>query len=106
VAEDRITAALRGPVQPPQPAMQPQAAEPPSGSAATGYATPDLGPFECENCIYFQAPGTCSNPQVVSDPEVQGQVDPEACCNLFTSAHNETQAEEHGSGEESESEET
>jgi hypothetical protein len=54
------------------------------GSAQSGYATPDNGPFECENCIHFQAPNACDNPQVVSDPEVNGEVEPEGCCNLFS----------------------
>jgi hypothetical protein len=53
------------------------------GSALSGYATPDNGPFECGNCVHFQAPNTCDNPQVVSDPEVGGQVEAEGCCNLF-----------------------
>ncbi len=60
------------------------------GSAQSGYAGPENGPFECENCIHFHAPNTCDHPQVQSDPEVNGQVDPEGCCNLF-----------HPSGEES-----
>ncbi len=75
------------------------------GSAQSGYATPDNGPFECENCIHFQPPNACDNPQVVSDPEVNGQVEPEGCCNLFSPAGNETpggeedESEEHEQGE-------
>jgi hypothetical protein len=53
------------------------------GSAQSGYAGPENGPFECGNCVHFQAPGTCNNPQVASDPEVNGQVEAEGCCNLF-----------------------
>jgi hypothetical protein len=64
------------------------------GTAQSGYATPDNGPFECENCIHFQAPNQCDNPQVVTDPEVNGQVDPEGCCNLFSPAGKESEGEE------------
>jgi hypothetical protein len=98
--EDRITAALRGPA-PAQAAPQPQQGDDQQGDGtqASGYVTPDLGPFECENCIHFDGQSRCNHPQVISDPEVQGQVDPEGCCNFFKSAHNETQAEEHGEGD-------
>ena len=92
MAEDRITQALRGPVQDVQQA--PSGA--PSGTQQSGYVTPDLGPFECENCVHFQPPSECNQPEVVSDPEVGGQVDPQGCCNFFESAHNETQEQEHG----------
>lgn len=94
---DRVTDALRG--------VQPQASIPQAdgdssqqqdGTAASGYATPDLGPFECENCTKFQPPNLCGDPRVQQDPEVQGQVDPQGCCNFFQSAHNETQQEEYG----------
>lgn len=87
MAEDRITSALRGPQ------MDTQKGD---GTAMSGYVTPDLGPFECENCTHFQPSNRCDHPQVIADPEVQGQVDAEGCCNFFHSAHNETQAEEHG----------
>lgn len=70
-------------------------AEPGDGTQLSGYVTPDLGPFECENCQHFTAPSSCSHPFVIADPEVNGQVDAEGCCNYFKSAHNETQAEEH-----------
>lgn len=97
---DRITDALRGP----QPVSQPDGfagdSEKGDGTAQAGYATPDLGPFECENCVHFQPPNQCDHPQVISDPEVQGNVDPEGCCNFFKSAHNETQEEEHDEGTE------
>jgi hypothetical protein len=68
------------------------------GTAQSGYATPDLGPFECENCQHFTPPGSCGHPEVQFDPEVQGTVDPQGCCNYFKSAHNETQSEEHSEG--------
>jgi hypothetical protein len=83
MAEDRITNALRGPLQIGD------------GTAQSGYVTPDLGPFECENCVHFQPPGQCDHPQVTSDPEVQGKVDPESCCNFFKSAHRQSQEQEH-----------
>ena len=57
------------------------------GTQASGYVTPDLGPFECDNCTHFQAPSSCDNPQVMSDPEVNGQVEAKGCCNLFKSLH-------------------
>ena len=97
VAEDRITSALRGP-QPPLVQMGGTANQQ-DGTKASGYATPDLGPFECENCQKFQPPNTCGDPRVQQDPEVQGQVDPQGCCNFFQSAHNETQADEHSEQE-------
>ena len=93
MAEDRITAALRGPT-PTATANQGD------GTAQSGYVTPDLGPCECENCVHFQPPGQCNQPQVVSDPEVNGQVEPEAWCKYFKSAHKETQEEEHTEGTE------
>lgn len=69
------------------------------GSAQSGYATPDNGPFECENCIHFNEPNQCDHPQLVSDPEVNGQVDPEGCCNLFHPSGAEPGGEEAGENE-------
>jgi hypothetical protein len=94
--EDRITSALRGPVS--QADGMGGDEEAGDGTAQAGYVTPDLGPFECENCIHFEEPNSCNHPQVMSDPEVQGQVDPEGCCNFFKSAHNESQSDEHSEG--------
>jgi hypothetical protein len=59
--------------------------EPGDGTQQSGYVTPDLGPFECDNCTHFQAPDTCDHPEVVSDPEVNGQVEAKGCCNFFKS---------------------
>lgn len=102
---DRITDALRGQTSPPgapmptpTPLDSATGGEPGDGTVSSGYVTPDLGPFECENCIHFEAPGSCNHPTVVSDPEVQGNVDPEGCCNFFKSAHSESQEEEHSEG--------
>jgi hypothetical protein len=64
------------------------------GSAAAGYAGPENGPFECSNCTHFTAPNQCDNPQVQSDPEVNGQVEPEGCCNLFKPGAQEPEEEE------------
>jgi hypothetical protein len=64
------------------------------GSVQSGYATPDMGPFECGNCIHFQAPNACDHPQVVSDPEVNGQVEEDGCCNLFRPAEQAEESEE------------
>jgi hypothetical protein len=101
-----MAAALRGPAPVQiQPAAQadgdPGAQQ--DGTQASGYVTPDLGPFECENCTKFSAPNQCQEPRVQSDPEVQGQVDPQGCCNFFQSAHNESQAQEHSENESEES---
>lgn len=76
-------------------------AEPGDGTALAGYVTPDLGPFECENCVHFTAPSTCDHAVVIADPEVNGQVDPEGCCNYFKSGHIETQEQEQGESNES-----
>jgi hypothetical protein len=76
--------------------QEPQA----SGTKMTGYCGPEDGPFECENCTYYQDPGQCSNPQVQRDPQVRGKVDPEGCCNLFSSAGNgENESKEIGEPE-------
>jgi hypothetical protein len=102
MAEDRITSALRGGPLPVVPGLQNDTGdqtEQGDGTQASGYVTPDLGPFECENCIHFDGQSRCNHPQVISDPEVNGQVEAESCCNFFKSAHNETQAEEHGEGD-------
>jgi hypothetical protein len=69
------------------------------GSAQSGYATPDNGPFECGNCIHFDGTNKCDNPQVVSDPEVNGQVEAEGCCNLFSPAEHEGGEDESGEEE-------
>jgi hypothetical protein len=69
------------------------------GTAQAGYATPENGPFECGNCVHFDGKSACDNPQVQQDPEVQGQVDPEGCCNLFRPAGGSGEDEEEGSGE-------
>lgn len=70
------------------------------GSAQSGYAGPEKGPFECSNCIHFDGQNKCDNPQVVSDPEVNGQVEAEGCCNLFSPAtggdDEESEGEEQG----------
>lgn len=84
------------------PAPDPMQGQHGDGSAQSGYAGPEFGPFECENCTHFSAPTRCNHPQVINDPEVQGQVEAEGCCNLFQSAHNETQEEEHHESEEQE----
>jgi hypothetical protein len=69
------------------------------GSAQAGYATPENGPFECSNCVHFDGQASCDNSQVISDPEVQGKVDPEGCCNFFRPSGNENQQEEQGETE-------
>jgi len=66
------------------------------GSAQSGYAGPDNGPFECENCIHFDGESRCDHPKVMADPEVNGQVDPEGCCNFFHPSGEESEGEEEG----------
>lgn len=87
-----------------QDALAPQPADDPNagiGSAQSGYATPDDGPFECGNCVHFDGESKCDNPQVVADPEVSGQVEAEGCCNLFRPEQEggESDEEEQGEGE-------
>jgi hypothetical protein len=41
-----------------------------------GYRGPDMGPFMCGNCQYFNGDNTC---QLVA-----GEIDPMGICNLFT----------------------
>lgn len=40
-----------------------------------GYMGPDQGPFECEHCIHWVDPDSCTL--------VAGKLDPHGCCNLF-----------------------
>ena len=86
----------------PSPSLSGAPAEAGDGTALSGYAAPELGPFECENCRHFQPENeqfekNCDQPDVIADPEVT-QVEPEGCCNKFQSAHAENQAEEHTEG--------
>jgi hypothetical protein len=58
-----------------------------------GYLGPEHGPFTCSNCVYFQDGGAC---QIVA-----GQIDPNGCCNLFTTMQDpEAMAEEPAMAEE------
>jgi hypothetical protein len=92
---------LRGGPAAAPPAMPPapQGAQPPNpaeGTAQSGYKTPDMGPFECENCIHFQegdGQKNCNQPDVIADPEVT-QVEAEGMCKHFESAGNQSQGDE------------
>lgn len=42
------------------------------------YKGPELGPFACAHCGFFQGDGTCAL--------VAGPIEPEGLCNLFTQA--------------------
>ena len=42
------------------------------------YFSPDQGPFKCSHCEYFIVGGACE--------KVEGQIDPDGCCNLFEKA--------------------
>lgn len=67
----------------PPPSSQPAPAEQPDqpiGSKATGYTGADIS---CANCFHFDGQGSCDQPEVVADPEVNGQVEAEGRCNEF-----------------------
>lgn len=49
----------------------------------SGYLPPEDGPFECENCHYFSQPRDCEL--------VEGTIDPEGCCNLYTSVDSDNE---------------
>jgi len=52
--------------------------EPTTGAVSqytAGYKGPEEGPFNCGNCVFF-TDGTCKI--------VDGEIDPEGVCNLFT----------------------
>jgi hypothetical protein len=65
------------------------------GTTNAGYAKPDEGPFECENCEHYHAingtHGTCDHSAVTSDAEageikLQGEhalVAARGCCNFY-----------------------
>lgn len=40
------------------------------------YMGPENGPFRCGSCEYFSEPNACQ--------KVEGIIQPEACCNLFS----------------------
>jgi hypothetical protein len=42
----------------------------------SGYMPPESGPFECEYCHYFDGKHDCEL--------VEGDIEPDGCCNLFT----------------------
>lgn len=41
-----------------------------------GYMGSEAGPFECQRCDFFEQPGSCT--------VVDGDIDPQGCCNNFT----------------------
>jgi hypothetical protein len=45
---------------------------------AVVYMGGELGPFRCDHCEYFKAPSSCAI--------VEGQIDPEGCCNVYEPA--------------------
>lgn len=49
------------------------------------YRTPDMGPFMCGNCAYFRGDSCII---------VDGSIEPEGICNMFTAAESEEAPEE------------
>lgn len=49
--------------------------------AVAVYKTSDMGPFICSNCHYFEDDGSCTL--------VDGPIDPEGVCNMFTAIEGE-----------------
>jgi len=49
------------------------------------YMGAEYGPFKCANCIYFEGKGACHL--------VSGDIEPDGCCNLFTSKSNGSEEE-------------
>lgn len=47
------------------------------------YMTGDMGPFKCSNCCYFSNPNGCS--------VVEGEIDPEGCCNMYCPPNHDTE---------------
>lgn len=48
---------------------------------SANYMGPDQGPFKCSACEYFQQPSSCQ--------KVDGVIDAEGCCNLFSKGDND-----------------
>jgi len=54
------------------------------GQDVVHYLGSESGPFECQSCVFFQGPNGCSI--------VDGDIDPQGVCNLFTSASGDQEA--------------
>ena len=67
---------------------QPQAAPQPDPKDVDpndpDYEPPASGPFECDNCSYYQDPNQCTQPAVMA--KQGGKVEAQGCCKFFTSA--------------------
>ena len=46
------------------------------------YEGPEDGPFQCDNCTFYQDPNQCTQPAVMT--KLKGVVDPSGCCKFFT----------------------
>lgn len=55
--------------------MQPQGGVDKLDQSTVAYKTPDQGPFQCDNCLYFQQPNACDM--------VDGEIHPQGYCNIF-----------------------
>ena len=60
-----------------EPMLEEQAPAGQVDMVTAGYLGPEEGPFVCGNCVFY-GDHSC---QIVA-----GEIDPEGCCNLFTSA--------------------
>lgn len=69
------------PTQPPpdpsqDPSQSPQMMNHKIPPMIASYMGPEMGPFQCGNCHFFEAPNSCS--------VVDGPINPGGCCNNFT----------------------
>lgn len=82
--------------QPDEPEVtdQPEEASEPDGDEGMGtkvsqlavvYMDGEKGPFECSHCCYFQPEASC---QIV-----EGDIDPNGCCNLYCPPNHDESAE-------------
>lgn len=68
-------------------AMPPPAAAPDQSTATqqSAYVAPTSGqPTICQNCAHFDGQGSCDAAEVIADPDVMGQVDPNGHSKFYT----------------------
>lgn len=76
------------------------------GSPATGYVSAsELPPDQrnCGACVHFDGQGNCNQPEVIADPDVQGKVEADGCCDYVrprtTDNNMEKESTEIGTGD-------